>query len=85
LGISIAASALALSGRPVIPFVFIGALGGILPDALQFMYGRFPHEPLTSLQRFHIFVHGRYHISGTLLGIFAQIIFIIPALYFLAR
>lgn len=34
-----------------------GACAGILPDALQFAYMRFPHQPLTSIQQFHEWIH----------------------------
>lgn len=43
--------------------VFCGAMGGILPDALQFLYGRFPHGPLARLQRFHEWIHARRHLE----------------------
>ena len=37
--------------------VFGGAILGILPDPLQFVYWKWRHEPLLSLQRFHIWIH----------------------------
>src|SRR5437660_1008691 len=33
--------------------VLLGAIGAMLPDPLQLVYARFPHEPLRTLQRFH--------------------------------
>lgn len=37
--------------------ILLGAFGAMLPDALQFLYLRFPREPLRTLQRFHRWVH----------------------------
>lgn len=34
-----------------------GAAGGILPDALQFLYFRWPHEPLRGIYRLHQALH----------------------------
>ncbi len=42
---------------------FVGALFAVLPDALQFVYMRFKHEPLTSLQRFHLYMHAKLHLK----------------------
>ena len=36
--------------------ILLGAVGA-MPDAFQFLYLRFPHEPLRTLQRFHRWVH----------------------------
>ena len=62
---------------PSVPLVAIlaGAAGGIVPDALQFAYWKFRHEPLTSLQRFHIKIQKRNHFhnvpfTGILLQVF---------------
>jgi hypothetical protein len=45
------------------PYLFsatlLGAAGGILPDGLQFLYWKCRHEPLTTLQRFHLWVHAK--------------------------
>jgi hypothetical protein len=38
----------------------IGAIGGIAPDALQFVYWKLRIEPLTSLQRLHVAIQ-RWH------------------------
>lgn len=37
--------------------IMCGAVGGIMPDALQFVYMKWRHEPLISLQRFHLWIH----------------------------
>ena len=34
----------------------LGAFGAMLPDFLQFVYMRFPREPLIALQKFHIYL-----------------------------
>ena len=36
-----------------------GAIGGVLPDFLQFVYFKLRCEPLISLQKFHIFIHAK--------------------------
>lgn len=49
------------------PYLFsatlLGAAGGMLPDALQFAYWKWRHEPLTSLQRFHLWVHAKRRLD----------------------
>jgi len=60
---------------PVIPTVLLGAGGGLLPDFLQFVYWHFRHEPLRSLQRFHVWVHTEIHLRETpFFGIVSQIV-----------
>jgi hypothetical protein len=44
--------------------ILLGALGAMLPDALQFLYLRFPREPLRTLQRFHGWAHTRTDIKN---------------------
>lgn len=39
--------------------ILIGVVGGILPDPLQFVYWKFRHEPIKSLQRLHMRIHAR--------------------------
>lgn len=51
-----------------------GALGGMVPDFLQFAYYKIKKEPLTTLQRFHLFMHTDirlkdWHVVGPLLQI----------------
>jgi hypothetical protein len=41
--------------------LFAGAVGGVLPDALQFVYFKWRHEPLVALQKFHLRVHFDKH------------------------
>ncbi len=37
-----------------------GIAGGVLPDALQFAFWKFKHEPLTSIQKFHSWIHANW-------------------------
>ena len=53
--------------------VLLGAIGGILPDPLQFIYTRFRREPLASLQRFHEWIHTTHRLKhDRIFGIFSQ-------------
>ena len=55
--------------------VLIGATAGILPDPLQFVYWKFRHEPIASLQRFHMWIHAVTDLDNRpLLGIGSQIL-----------
>ncbi|MEI8174895.1 MAG: hypothetical protein WCG28_03025 [bacterium] len=55
--------------------IFLGALGGMIPDALQFCYFKWRHEPLKSLQRFHIWVHSKTNLDDKpIAGALSQII-----------
>ncbi len=56
--------------------VLAGAVGGILPDALQFVYAHVKREPLVTLQRFHQWIHAkrRLELEGKLmLGVISQL------------
>jgi hypothetical protein len=39
--------------------ILCGAIGAMTPDALQFAYMKWRHEPLSSLQRFHLWIHAK--------------------------
>ena len=69
------ALALLLLARPTnFALVLCGAAAAILPDALQFAYVRFPHEPLISLQRFHMWIHASRNLRACpILGLSTQI------------
>ena len=55
--------------------IFWGAIGGILPDPLQFAYFKFKHWPLTWLQRFHVWIHANISLQDSpLVGIPFQIL-----------
>jgi len=67
-----------LFATPVLlPIVLLGAVAGISPDPLQFVYTKFRHEPLLSLQRFHEWIHTKNHLENSkILGIISQVLFI---------
>ncbi len=44
--------------------ILLGAVGGVLPDFLQFAYFKIRREPLTSLQRFHHWIHAKLRLKG---------------------
>ena len=75
LGIALALI-LFVTQRSII-LVLFGACAGILPDALQFAYMRFPREPLPSLQRFHQWIHTSHNLREPLLGILSQFAFVV--------
>lgn len=60
--------------------IMAGAIGGILPDPLQFVAKKLPHEPFSSLQRFHQWIHTGWHMRETgyhWLGIISQLAFVV--------
>lgn len=60
-----------------LPYAYIamGAIAGILPDPLQFVYWKFRHEPIKSLQRLHMRVHAETDLDARpLLGVGSQIL-----------
>jgi hypothetical protein len=61
-------------GYQFLSILFSGAVGGALPDFLQLVYMKWRHEPLISLQKFHIWIHGKNwgNVIKTLPGIFLQ-------------
>lgn len=46
--------------------ILLGALGGMLPDPLQFAHRLYPHEPLRSLQQFHSWIHSKTKLAWPL-------------------
>jgi hypothetical protein len=56
--------------------ILLGAIGAMLPDPLQFVHSRFPHEPLRTLQRFHRWAHTNKNIRGVVLGFGTQAAFV---------
>lgn len=65
-------------------FVVIGAIAGILPDPLQFVYWKFRHEPVKSLQRLHVRVHAETDLDARpLLGVGSQILLMCLSVIFL--
>ncbi len=61
--LGVACALLLFATRKNIGLVVFGACAAIFPDALQFIYIRFPHEPLSSLQRFHEWAHSSTSLS----------------------
>lgn len=62
--------------------VVSGALGGIVPDALQFVYTKWRKEPLLSLQKTHRLFHTSHKIYNPVLGVFLYCLLIILCLFF---
>lgn len=53
--------------------IFMGAIGGMAPDALQFCYWKWKHEPLITFQRLHNWVHTKIRLDEKpILGILSQ-------------
>jgi hypothetical protein len=51
--------------------VFAGAVGGVLPDPLQFVYWKMRNfAPLRSLESFHVWIHAKKRFDG---NVFATI------------
>src|ERR1700733_1341135 len=57
--------------------ILMGAVGAILPDPLQFAYTRWPHEPLRTLQRFHLWAHSKKQLHNVVLGAGTQAAFVV--------
>jgi hypothetical protein len=58
--------------------IFMGAVGGMTPDALQFFYWKWKHQPLTTLQRLHNWAHTSLRIDDRpLLGVTSQLLIIL--------
>jgi hypothetical protein len=60
-----------LAALPLVPML-IGAAAGALPDFLQFIYFVFKAEPITSLQKFHVWMHATKRIRSALGGVVFQ-------------
>jgi hypothetical protein len=54
--------------------IALGAIVAMLPDPLQVAHSLYPHEPLKSLQRFHVWMHTRRKLSWPL-GASSQALF----------
>jgi hypothetical protein len=76
-GITFAVLLFATQGDANLALILAGAIAGMLPDALQFAYMRFPHQPLTVIQRFHEWIHTSRQMCGRpVLGIVSQFAFV---------
>jgi hypothetical protein len=56
--------------------ILLGAVGAMLPDPLQFAFTRWPHEPLRTLQRFHLWAHSKKKIDSAVFGASTQAAFV---------
>ncbi|MFA6354244.1 MAG: hypothetical protein WCX12_00995 [Candidatus Paceibacterota bacterium] len=56
---------------------FIGAVGGVLPDALQFVYFKIKKEPLITLQKFHKAIQHKLGNGIYRVGILSQIVIVV--------
>lgn len=81
LGITLSFLFFQPEGQPIQWTILIGAVGGVLPDPLQFAYWKFRHEPLLSLQRFHIRAHAKKRFKNPFMGISLQIIIVLAAVF----
>jgi len=64
------------------PYLFwvpiVGVCGATLPDALQFVYWKWRHQPLIALQRFHLWIHSKVNFNERpIIGVPFQIVVII--------
>jgi len=59
LGVGLAVLAFGVTTPYVFSATLVGAFAGMLPDALQFLYFKWRHEPLVTLQRFHLWIHSK--------------------------
>ena len=74
-GLAGLAIALSLFAQPsALLTILLGALGGMLPDAFQFVHRLYPREPLRTVQRFHIWIHAKQKLDWPV-GIASQLAF----------
>ncbi len=63
------------------PAILAGAIGGILPDPLQFLYMKWKKGPIVALQRFHMWIHAKTDLDRHhLLGIGSQFLVIVASI-----
>ena len=63
--------------------ILCGAIGGMTPDFLQFVYFKWRHQPLISLQKFHSWMHAKSDLKDKpVLGFFCQVA-IVALVFFL--
>lgn len=82
MGLLISYIILGVSNQHSIFIICLGAIAGMLPDALQFFYFKWRHEPLVSLQKFHIWIHSKICLDEKpLIGISSQILIILIIIF----
>jgi hypothetical protein len=59
---------------PNLVAVLAGAIGGMIPNPLQFAYTLYPRELLATFQRFHGWVHSKHKLDWPL-GVSSQVTF----------
>jgi hypothetical protein len=63
-----------------------GAIGGVLPDFLQFVYHLYPHTPMRQIQRAHKWIHAKQDLDHKpFLGIGSQAAIILVFLWLIVR
>lgn len=73
-------------GIPLHTAFIFGAFGGIAPDFLQFVYMKWKHEPLLSLQKFHMWIHSKISLKGRyLLGPLLQVLFLFMLIFIVLK
>jgi len=78
LGLALASLFLGMFYHNSLLIIFLGAIGSMLPDALQFCYWKWKWEPLTTLQRLHNWAHTKMRLDDKpVLGVLSQVLFII--------
>src|SRR3989344_5616837 len=64
IGVIIVLFLFGISDRHLIWAPLLGMIGGMAPDALQFVYFKWRHEPMISLQRFHLWIHSKKRLDN---------------------
>ncbi len=78
LGMVIAALAFKSLSPEIFTGAMVGALFGVLPDPLQFVYWKLRPRILEPLQRFHLYIHARTRLNNRpVFGILSQVAIII--------
>ena len=58
--------------------VFLGAVAGVLPDFLHFVYMRLPYQPMIALEKFHMWIHSKLRLKEyPMTGVVSQIALIV--------
>ena len=70
----IALTLLLFASPSTIGVIALGALAGMLPDALQIVHSLYPRGPLGTLQLFHRWIHTKRHLAWKI-GASSQAIF----------
>ena len=83
LGLFLAALVFYSAPAHVVLIALLGAIAAMAPDFLQFVYMKWRHEPMTSLQRFHLASHAKRDLKAyPVAGVTIQLIVILIATAF---